>query len=292
MSNKRKGMFLRLLVIPLILLSNSLYAEGRQPIQIGTIDSAKLCTTYVMSSGESGLVISRDVIAIGSRWTTWLEKDCLDNFATLKSSLESALASSNLFSIGSRGYIVDMTVSDVGNKDITQSNDQTTSVSIHTKLFVSADIRIRDNMGNIIYGGVFTKHIDTDASGVSGGVRYDSHMSGKAVYGVLQHELALAAARVIALHIVPLQVVKVDGGDIQLNYGSPLLQLGSLVQVSSKNRMRAIMYRVISATESGAIAEKEGDGDSSSIALSDNATIIESDNPAANSRRMKRVSLP
>ncbi len=104
--------------------------------------------------------------------------------------------------------------------------------------------------------------------------------------------MALAVARLVAFHVVPLRVVSSDGGQIQLNYGSPLLKLGTIVQATSPDGLTTVRYSVTSASPGSAAAQAEGDADASRITPGSVASVIEADDPAANGRRYKKVDLP
>jgi hypothetical protein len=62
------------------------------------------------------LSVNRNSLHASDQWRTWLVKDCVKNFATMRSSMEAALASSGNFTIGGGGYKVDLVVSDVGDR--------------------------------------------------------------------------------------------------------------------------------------------------------------------------------
>ncbi len=90
----------------------------------------------------------------------------------------------------------------------------------------------------------------------------------------------------------PLKVTGMDGTGIRTNYGSPLLKQGAIVEVETDNGARRLRYRVTSANADYALAEMDGDNHPAGISVGAHATLIEQDDPAANGRRYRRVSLP
>ena len=95
-------------------------AEPRMTsVVIGRVTAEKTCTLYQESSGTAALLATRHMLAASESWRTWLVKDCVDNFATMRASLEAALASTGKFSVktGGAGYTVSAVVSQVGGDD-------------------------------------------------------------------------------------------------------------------------------------------------------------------------------
>jgi hypothetical protein len=271
-------------------------AAQRAQITVGTVRSAQTCTVYQASAGRSALVVTPYVIAAASSWRTWLYKDCVQNFATMRTSLEAALAASGKFAVGRGGYVVGLTVSEVsgGGGPAPNAPDMGRGgFSISSSgMMVTLDVTVRDRAGRVVYGGVLTKRLETGSSIKVDGFTADSSASGEAVYGQLQHEIALAAARLVAFHVIPPRITGGDGHEINLNYGAPFLQLGTNLQATSADGRAALRYTVTSATADTAIAEVDGDGDQSRIGPDSIVTIFEADDPAANGRRMRRVELP
>jgi hypothetical protein len=275
----------------------SAHAQSRGPlsVSVGRFTSEKTCTLYEESAGKSAFVATPYAIAAADSWRTWLVRDCVDNFASIRMSLQDALAASGKFVVRQSGgaYVVTGRISDFGGgggpaPDVPTGRDGY-SVSSQ-QMFVNADLALRDASGRILFGGLLTKHLETGYDIKTPGFRATGAKSGQALYGELQHEVAFAAARLIAFHLVPLKVVSGDGQEIQLNYGSPLLALGTTVKVTSPDGATTIRYNVTSAGSGEATAEIDGEGDVSRIVPGSVATVIEADDPAG--RRLKRVELP
>jgi hypothetical protein len=250
-------------------------------------------------AAKSGAVVAaqRTTVASFSSWRTWLVKDCVSDFPTLKTSLQAALAASGKLAVkGSGGkYVLSGAISQIGGMDDPATQTISTgSYSVASQgIFVTMDVTLKDASGRIVYGGLLTKHLETGSNIQTPGMETGSYQpNGEATYTQLQNQIALAVARLAAFHIVPLQVTGNDGGQIRLNYGSPLLTLGTIVHATSPDGGATVRYNVVSADAGGATAEKDGDGDAARIVPGSTATVIEADDPAANERKYKRVDLP
>lgn len=264
---------------------------GMPTVVIGRILSQKSCTLYQESAGRSAMVATPFAMAASESWRTWLVKDCVDNFATIRTSLEAALASTGKFAVrtSGRGYTLSGTIAQVGEEGASASGGGYSSAS--RRMFVSMDVTLRDAAGRMIYGGLLTKHLETGSNLSTPGLSTGASQSGEAVYTELQHQVALAVARLVAFHIDPLRVVGGDGREIRLNYGSPLLTLGAIVHVTTG--ADTVRYNVTSASPEGATAEVDGEvGNPAGIGPGALASMVEADDPAANERRIKRVDLP
>jgi hypothetical protein len=155
------------------------------------------------------------------------------------------------------------------------------------------DITLRDPAGRIAYGGLLTKQLETGSTIRTRGLETSSSRSGEALYTELQNEVALAVARLVAFHIEPLEVRAVEGKTIHLNYGSPLLALGTIVHATSHDGFTTVRYSVTSSSPEGATAQVDGEvGDWTRIGPGSLANVIEADDPSANERRMDKVDLP
>jgi hypothetical protein len=266
-------------------------------ISIGRISSTKTCTFYQESAGKSSAVITAYGAAQSESWRTWLVKDCVDNFATMKTSLEAALAATGKFALKPSGgtYLLAGAVSQVGidgNPAPRAPAAQGGYGEATGGLFVSMDITLRDASGRTVYGGLLTKHMETGSAFNSSGFDSRSARSGEGLYTELQHQVALAVARLVAFRIEPLRVTGAQGRQIRLNYGTPLLTLGAIVHANSPDGGPPVRYRVTSANTDSAFAELDGEGNPARIVTGATATVIESDDPTANERRVQRVDLP
>ncbi len=273
--------------------------DGDRPaMSVGRISSAKSCTYFQESAGRAGIVVTPYVAAGFASWRTWWVKDCVDNFATMRSSLEAALAASGSVDLGPGGdYVVSATLSDVSGgpggaapnaPDRGEGGFSYTTAGMR----INADVKVRDRSGRIVFGTLLTKTIETGYDVKVGRFQASGNESGQALYGRLQNEVALALARAVAFHFNPLKVIGGDGRQIQLNYGAPLLSLGTTVQATSPDGATMVRYNVVSAADGSALARAEGGGDSARIVPGSRARVIEPDDPASNGRLYEKVELP
>jgi hypothetical protein len=267
-------------------------------ISVGPFSTEKRCTLYQESAGKAAFVATDYGVAAAASWRTWLVKDCVDNFASMRTSLEAALASTGKFTVTGKGapYTVTGRISDVSGDDGAPAPNVPTpegAYSVASRFMsVNADITVKDTAGRIIYGGVFTKRLETASAIKTDAINTSSTMSGQALYTQLQHEIALTAARLVAFHFAPLKVIGGDGREIQLNYGAPLLKLGTALEITSPDGGVTARYNVVSATATTATATIDGDGDTVRIVPGSTGQVLEADDPASNGRRLKRVDLP
>jgi hypothetical protein len=275
-------------------------ANALPTVRVGPIDSAKSCTLYQLTSGrhrEAGAIDAYGAAyASEDSWSSYLVRDCVSHFASIRTSLQAALASSGKLAVvpGGGAYVVSGRISDVsggGPAAPAEINPGGTYAISSSSMFVNMDVTVRDAAGRAIYGGLLTKRIETGSSMQTSGLQTSSSQSGEAVYTELQHQVALAVARLVAFRIVPLQVTSVDGQYIQLNYGAPLLQLGTMVQVTTPDGA-IVRYNVTGAGQGSARAAYYGGNDGAHVVPGSTAIVIESDDPAANARRFDKVDLP
>jgi hypothetical protein len=264
-------------------------------VTIGPIVSEGNCTLY------QGVDVRRDVraspwyYASHTTWTTWFYKDCEDHFAGIKNALAAAFASSGKIAVGGGGYTVSGRVSGVSGGGPAPTTPQTGpggyAVS-SSSMMVEMDVTVKDRTGRVVYGALVSKKVETGSDVRVGGFHATSSMSGEAVYGLVQREVALAVARKVAFKLAPMTVTAINGKSIQLNYGSPFLTMGMLVDVTSPDGGTSVRYRVTSASNQTALAEPYSDGDISRIVPGSQGIAIESDSPEANGRRFQKVDLP
>lgn len=277
-----------------VAMSSGAQAQGSQ-FSIGSISTTQACQYFQNVDYHRDAVAAPWFYASHVSWRTWWVKDCVDNFQTMRSSLEAALASTGKFTVGRGGYRIDVTIGDVsgggGAPDNPAIGPRGFAVS-KTGMLATFTVTVKDRSGQVIYGGLSSKTIETGVHVDAGNLHASSSMTGDAVYGVMQNELALAIARIVAFKIEPLRVTQADGERIRLNYGSPFLKLGTLVEVGGEDSVYAIKYNVVSASNGNAVAEVDGDNDTASIRAGMQATMIEADDPAANGRRYNRIRLP
>jgi hypothetical protein len=262
-------------------------------LAVGRISTTQTCNYYQESAGSSRVVATRYALAVASSWRSWWVKDCATNFVTMRSTLQAALASSGTLRVASRTgrYTVSINITGVSADDTQSASGQDFSIS-RSFMTVNMDVSVRDSAGRTVFGGLLTKRIETGSDMSNTDFQSSSNASGEAAYGRMQNELALAAARMVAFHFSPIQVTSAQGKQVNFNYGSPLLQLGSLVMVASPDHRAMIRYRVTSASSGFAMASADGGGDFSAIVPGSVGSYIDDNDPAANGRRFEKVELP
>lgn len=270
-------------------------AQSSRHFTIGEISSKEECKYFLETEYQRAAVATPWLYASQTSWRSWWVKDCVSRFQTMRSSLEAALASTGRFTVGPGGYRISVTIQDVSGGGPAPNNppvgDRGYAFS-KTGIYTSFTVTVTDSTGKVVHGGLATKVVETGARINADGTYAATSMTGDAVYGVLQNEVALAIARIVAFNIVPLAVTETDGDRIALNYGAPLLKLGATINVPTGSGLRSYRYSVVSAANGSAIAEVEGDVDTSAVRVGTVATYAEEDDPAANGRRYDRVKLP
>ena len=271
-------------------------AQDQRHISIGYIHAKETCRYFREYEGAAAAIATPRAAAFAAAWRSWIVKDCENQFATLRASLESALASTGRFAVGRNGYKVSMSLSGISE------SDQAPRVPVARRpgeyhigqswISVALDVTVEDERGRVIFGGPLLKQVRTGFAMSTQGEYVADSRTGDAVYGELQQEVALAVARLVTFRIDPLKVTGMDGTGIRTNYGSPLLKQGAIVEVETDNGARRLRYRVTSANADYALAEMDGDNHPAGISVGAHATLIEQDDPAANGRRYRRVSLP
>lgn len=271
-------------------------AQAGPAISIGKFDAEQACTIYQQYAGRRAEYADPWVYASYTSFFTYLVKDCVQNFPSLRTALQAALASSGKFAQRPGGYVVTGHLSRVSGTggpapdapDMGPGGFSITSSS----MFVTMDFTVKDVRGRIVFGDVVTKRIEVSSDVNVNGFRATSLQGGPGLYGVLQKEMSQAIARKVAFNFVPLEVVRAEGTEIQLNYGGPLLALGQIIQATAPDGSAVARYRVTSASTGSALAELEGDGRYQHIVPGSKAIVIEADDPAANGPRFKRTPLP
>ncbi len=268
-------------------------------IRVGKIDSEKSCTLYRMTAGRHREAGATDGYAAAyaseTSWISYLVRDCADNFASLRISLQAALAASGKLAVvpGAAGgsYVVSGRISDVGGSATTGSAADGGFSASSSSMVVNMDVALRDASGRIVYGGLITKSLEIGSAMETQGLSSGTSRSGQALYTELQHEVALAVARTVAFRIEPLRVTGVSGSRIQLNYGAPLLRLGTMVQVTAPSGA-IIRYNVTGAGQGSAQADYYGGAPAGEATPGSTAIVIEQEDPAANGRRFEKTDLP
>ncbi len=282
-------------------------AQTKERINVGRITSTQTCVYFRNYSGSRleygeeyyarvwGAAAAARYYAAHTTWRSWVVKDCQNNFQTLRSAVEGALASSGRLTTGRGGYTLDVTISDIGetgpaqNAPVDDPNGYWTSwgTASATVSFV-----LKDAAGRNVDGGVVTKTIEMSRTIDTQDFTMRVAEPGASVYDLMQREVAQMLARKVAFGIEPLRVTAAEDDQIELNYGGALLPVGSIIDVRRTQGLGAIRYRVVSASDRTATAEVDGDNDTSSIDVGNLATFIEDDSDAASARRFKRKRLP
>lgn len=275
--------------------AHSAFAQSVGQFSIGTVTTKQDCQYFQEGEGRSAVVVTPWLYASATEWRTWWVKDCVGQFATMRSSLAAALASSAPLRASSGKYSVNVTIEAVsGGEPISapQPGGARGYSFARSSIYTSYSVTVTDSSGRVVFGHLGKKAIEISAEIIAEGTRSWSNMTGEAVYGVLQNEIALAVARSVTFHFAPLRVIEVRNDRIALNYGAPFLTLGATLRVPVGNGLTTLPYVVISASGNEAIAELDGDLDASAVAQGVVATYIEEDDAAANGRRYDRVKLP
>lgn len=278
-----------MLAMPTPLLAQSVYRYS-----IGSISAKQTCNYFLEVDRKSTTVVAPWLLAQQVEWRSRWVKDCYNNFENMRRSLEAALGATGRFTVGNGGYRVNVSIEGISGgtpaPDIPSAGPRGYGFS-KASIVTSYSMTITDRTGKVIYGGLSTKSVETGSRIEADGTSAETRLTGDAVYGILQNEIALSIARSIAFRVDPLKVTEVDGDRIRLNYGAPLLKLGSLVEVQGGG-LSNTRYAVVSANSGQAIAEADGDFDSSDVSIGTNVNFIEEDDPAANGRRYRRNRLP
>lgn len=277
-------------------LATPAFAQSGAAFGVGTIASDRTCTVYQQSAGRSGAVLTPWAVGSYASWRTWLVKDCVSNFASMKLSLQAALAAGGGVGARSGGgkFTISGRVSAVdggGARPAPEAPDGQAFAIASNLITVNMDVTVRDAAGHIVFGGLLTKTLEVGSDIKAGTFRATGNMSGAAAYTRLQHEVALAVARMVVFHFDPLRIVGGSGRIARLNHGAPLLALGTLAQGIGGDG-QPVMLRVIAAGAGSASAEIKGDGDLGDLAPDSSLTVIEADDPAANQQTLRRVDLP
>lgn len=273
-----------------LLCGSGAVAQTRPIITIDRVTSERTCTLYQQSAGSAGVIATRNAIAAFASWRTWLVRDCVNNFAGLRASLEAALASSGRVVVGPGGrHILSVQLSELGSSN---SAVQGAGYSVQSeRTTVTMDVSLRDRTGRIVFGAPIVQQMETGSNIETAEMSSSGDQSGRTIYTQIQQQVAVAAARAIAFQLAPLRVVAVRGRQIDVDAGSPMLSTGSVLTVTSASG-EMLRYVVSGAANGRSTAELDGDGDASRVRPGNLATVIDAGDPAAKGRRFRRVDLP
>ena len=164
--------------------------------------------------------------------------------------------------------------------------------AISEGLKVTMSLKLTDSKGKTVFGSLVDAQIETGDASIVRGTVTASSSDGEAAYTFLQRQLAMVAARKVSFHFKPLLVNGVQGNKVKLNYGGPLLEVGTLLAVTSQDGFTTSRYRVSSVSSTSAIATQLGDANVRDITPGSSAVVIEKGDPAANESNLEFVPLP
>lgn len=300
---------------------------GATPVRVGEIETAQECTLYqgvryknetrergsssgYVAGGGSGYANAYGAGGSGyyaaggsssyassskTSFETFFVKDCISHFEGIRQALQSALASSGSVVVKTGGYVLTGRVEDVvpiGSGYVDQASSGRQYGSVSGGLRVTMSVKVADKSGRIVFGAPVVTEIETASYGEARGSANVSVATGEGLYSLLQRQVAMVAARQVAFHFRPLEVVNLGGKKVQLNYGGPLLEVGTMLSITSPDGSSAARYRVTSVGAGSALAQQVGDADSTGIMPGSRATVIEKGDAAANQSTLERVDLP
>lgn len=256
-------------------------ASAQTVVKVAEIVSAEDCTRY-------------------QSWGGGVVSECEAQFPELRERIQSAILESGRLQLATTRdgrdvpapqLVVTGRVTGLG---LTTSTAEARDYCVSgVRAAASLDLRVRDaRSGRVVFGGTLTRSMESGSNVVTGrsapgscGIPTPSVAS----YGRLQRELALAAARTITFHVSPLRIASTNGRSVVLNYGGAMVPLGTIVMIASDDG-HPVRYRVTAATPASADAEPMGDV--RPVSAGAIASVVESDDPAANGRRYQKVELP
>lgn len=279
-------------------------------VSIGSFTSEQRCTLYAVTSGSEAMVsdrsgavaadaygyaaASRSTLAWARAWRTDLVRDCVSNFTNLRNSVTAALAASGRIAVvppGTRGALV-LTgrVSDVGvASSVTNERGNNQSVGNAT---LTVDLSLAGPGRGVQFGGSIVKTLAFDEQYESGDYSSSRTQSDSVTYSRLQRELALAVSRAVAFHLSPIRVIGNSGRRLRVNYGTPLLTVGSTVNVDGGLATGIIRCMVVAASTGFADVEAAGGRDLTGVQPGSVATFAEPEDPASNTPVFPNVELP
>lgn len=267
----------------------------QRTIDLGPITSIQSCTYFQNREGAAVAYLSPWFAAFASSWRSWWVKDCVDRFPTFRDSITAALVATNKFSVGRGGLQISIALSNLSEGGPAPRTGPIPgdgySVS-QAWASVGVDVTVRDRSGQVILGAPFIKKVETGFDIRAGGEHVWGQGADASTMAQMQREVALAVARFIAFKTEPLMVTQVNGSDVELNYGSPVLKIGDMVSVEGGDGLRGLRYRIVSVGASSAVAEIDGDNRATGVRTGNHVNFIEQDSDDADARRYRRVPLP
>lgn len=283
-------------------------------ITVGTFNAEKSCVVYEQEWGRefaaaagataSGAVVASDghTEAAGynsvsryagiyaKEWGTELRRECVENFPQVRSTLASALASTGPVILDGQPLTLTGRLTDVGY-DVRFVETQNSTI-VDQFMVVSIEFQLRNRAGRIAYGGAITKRFNIASSAETEDVSYDRVQSGRTTFSQVQQQVGFAVARAVIFHFKPLRVTDNDGKSLALNYGTPLVPIGSAVIVSGPTSLSGRRLTVISSMAGRSVAKSDAGISLGDVPRGSLATFADADDPVANSRVFERVDLP
>lgn len=253
--------------------------EGTRPVvKVAGIESDSDCTLYE------------------SYWGSWLVIECQKQFRQLREGLQSALIETGRMSLSTSRNGVDVprpnlvVTGRVQGLGFEKSRATAADYCVAgTRVKGSLDLRVREAGTNrVVHAATIARSVEVSGHVVAGGGSCSSSSGRPEHYDLLQRELALTAARTIAFKLQPLRVSGAQGRTISLNYGAPLLKLGTILQVMTASGAPA-KYRVTSTLGNQSYASPMGVAEI--VAPGAPADVLDEDDPQALGRRFERVEL-
>lgn len=284
------------------LMPQAASAQQRVAVDVGTITSTQSCQYFRNYQGSRleysqeqyarwwGAARASRYYAAHTTWSSYVYKDCQTNFQTLRNYVEAALASTGRLTSGDGGYTLDITISDIGQTAPARGAPVRGENSYRTswgKAVATLAFTLRDASGRSVDGGVIKKTVEMSRTLDTQDFRMRTSEPGASVYDLMQNEAAMNLAREVVFAIDPMRVIAVEGDLIEVNYGGPILELGDRLDVKKTRGIGSLRYRVISASDRDAVAEIDGNNDTSDIEPGNMVTFVEDDSKAANARRLR-----
>ena len=309
-----KGAPIRLSAVLVCLLNGSMAMAAGSGVTVGTFTAEQTCTTYELKWGREFAASSSSAAAAGAtsidgsgaasgyiagsnsssvyarEWGADLRRECVQNFPQLRSTIIAALASAGPIASSGQSLTLSGRLTDVGYDAQTVGTQR--SMVTDQFMVVTIEFQLRDRSGRVVYGGALTKRLNISTGTETADISYSRSQTGGTTFSQIQQQVGFAVARAVIFHLQPLRVVENDGKAIALNYGTPLVPLGSAVIVTGSGSLRGKRLTVTSSMPGRAIAESDARISLADIAPGTLVMFAEADDAAAKSRVFERVDLP
>ncbi|WP_343347800.1 hypothetical protein WJT74_05505 [Sphingomicrobium sp. XHP0239] len=269
-------------------------AHAQQRVSIGEIEAAQFCQYFREYSDDSALLASPSMIAAVRSFRSWIVKDCVSEFPTLRQQVEAMLASSPVVGVGGHGWTIDIALTALVDGGVAMAPDpgQNGYAISSSSSEVTLSFIVRDRSGASIGGRSMNVPIETGHDIRAGSVRSTGAVAPETAYNRMHREIARRIARDVSFLVEPLEVVSVDDDLVALNYGSPLLETGDQLRIASAGDLATMAFRVANASSNRAIAEMDGDYDSRLVEVGAAVSVAEGGSQESQARRYRRKRLP